>query len=121
MPPKAKHKHSKRKESNSKESNSKESNSKDTRTFTWNGTNATKLPSWPKLIYKPELTLSILLEDQITVIDNFFSKKECMSFIHFIEQHVPLELTNPNGIPKKGEAYRDNDRFSIDDAGFADI
>ncbi|CAG8557735.1 134_t:CDS:2 [Paraglomus brasilianum] len=113
MPPKVKNKqHSKRKES---------SHSKDTRTFTWNGTNATKPPSWPKLIYKPDLTLSMLLEDQITVIDNFFSKKECMSFIHFVEQHVPLELANPNGIPKKGEAYRDNDRFSIDDAGFADI
>jgi hypothetical protein len=111
MPPKVKQNPKKR----------KETKTKDNRKLVLNTNDPITLPAWPKLVYKPDLALSILLEDHITVIDSFFNKKECLAFISFIEQYIPLEIANPNAIPKRGEAYRDNDRFSINDVGFAEI
>ncbi|KAG9286420.1 hypothetical protein G9A89_014586 [Geosiphon pyriformis] len=76
--------------------------------------------AWPSLSQKPELETKILVLNQIVSITSFFSLKECTNFIDFIDQFIPLKAANPTLIPKKGEAYRDNDRFSVEDRSFAE-
>ncbi|KAI0062337.1 hypothetical protein BV25DRAFT_1907691 [Artomyces pyxidatus] len=57
-----------------------------------------------------------LLEDQILLLDGFFSSEECKRFTRFIDEQ-PLELTPPK---KRGEADRVNHRISIKSTSFAD-
>ncbi len=40
--------------------------------------------------------------------------------INFINETIPLELANPSLKPKRDEAYRDNERFSIKDIKFSE-
>ncbi|KAF8061613.1 hypothetical protein FPV67DRAFT_1586659, partial [Lyophyllum atratum] len=72
-------------------------------------------PLFPKLSPKAELDCRALLDDQIVLIDNFFSPAECKAFVKFIDE-LPLELTPPK---KRGEAERVNHRFSITSTAFA--
>ncbi|EJF66004.1 hypothetical protein DICSQDRAFT_177393 [Dichomitus squalens LYAD-421 SS1] len=82
---------------------------------------ATKPPSkppqfnFPPIAPKEELQCRVLIEDQILLIDDFFSPEECKTYVKFIDG-LPLELTPPK---KKGEADRVNQRISIPSIDFA--
>ncbi|CAG8520959.1 17326_t:CDS:2, partial [Acaulospora morrowiae] len=71
---------------------------------------------WPSFLLKSDLQLQTLLENQIVVIPSFLTHQECTNLINFIEKNIPLEQTVPN----KGEAFRNNDRFSIENPKFAE-
>ncbi|KAL2854356.1 hypothetical protein BJY01DRAFT_36781 [Aspergillus pseudoustus] len=78
-------------------------------------------PNWPPLrplIPSSDLILDPILPDQIYLIRNFLHVSLCKTYVSFLAS-LPL-ITTP-GRPKKGEAVRVNDRFQIQDAGFADI
>ncbi|RDB23990.1 hypothetical protein Hypma_008684 [Hypsizygus marmoreus] len=75
----------------------------------------TVTPVFPPLIAKTDLECRVLLEDQILLIDDFFTPAECKAFVKFIDD-LPLELTPPK---KRGEAERVNHRFSITSVDFA--
>lgn len=77
-------------------------------------------PNWPPLkplIPSSDLALETLLEDQIILIRNFFTSTLCKNYVSFLST-LPL-VTTPDK-PKKGDALRVNDRFQVDDPGFAD-
>ncbi|KAL9583851.1 MAG: hypothetical protein Q9212_002469 [Teloschistes hypoglaucus] len=77
-------------------------------------------PNWPPLkplVPSSDLALETLLEDQIILIRNFFTSSLCKNYVSFLST-LPL-VTTP-GKPKKGDALRVNDRFQVDDPGFAD-
>ena len=71
--------------------------------------------NWPLISTKSNLQIESIYQDHIVIIPSFFTQKECTNMIDFINKSIPLESANPSLIPKKGEAYRDNDRFSIED------
>ena len=76
-------------------------------------------PNWPLLtpiVPSTDLTLHPLLEDQILLIPNFFTATLCKTYVTYLSG---LPLTTTPGKPKRGEAVRVNDRFQIEDAGFA--
>lgn len=77
-------------------------------------------PNWP--IFKPtlpviDLALETLVEDKVVVYRNFWPSSLCRDYVAFLKT-LPL-TTTPPGKPKKGEAARHNDRFQINDPGFA--
>lgn len=80
---------------------------------------AGKVDQWPPL--EPSDAsgenphFDILLDTQIISIKHLFSMKTCLSFLHYFKS---LSLT-PSPPPKKGEAARTNDRYSIYDPTFA--
>ncbi|KAK9696000.1 hypothetical protein K7432_012697 [Basidiobolus ranarum] len=74
---------------------------------------------WPRLSTKTNLQLEELLKSQIYIIEDFFTAKECKQLIQFSEETLHFQPAVKGLIPKKGEAFRDNDRFSIKDASFA--
>lgn len=77
-------------------------------------------PNWPPLkplIPAADLSLTTLVQDQIVVIDNFFTSTLCKTLVAFLST-LPL-ITTP-GKPKKGDAVRVNDRFQINDERFAE-
>ncbi|KAL1915669.1 uncharacterized protein VTP21DRAFT_6428 [Calcarisporiella thermophila] len=81
-------------------------------------------PPWPALgLYPPpssrSLTLHTLLPHQILTID-LLTSKECHSLISHALSTFPLTPANPGLVPKKGEAFRDNDRVSLVDPEFAE-
>lgn len=76
-------------------------------------------PDWLPLKPLPppsDLALHTLLDDQIILIRNFWTKKLCKDYVSFLEK---LPLTTTPGKPKKGEALRVNDRFEVMNEGFA--
>ncbi|RIA82421.1 hypothetical protein C1645_797916 [Glomus cerebriforme] len=77
--------------------------------------------SWPLISTKFNLQIETIYQDHIVIIPSFFTSQECTNMVKFINKTVPLESANPSLIPKKGEAYRDNDRFSIEDIKFSEI
>ncbi|WEW55355.1 hypothetical protein PRK78_000785 [Emydomyces testavorans] len=77
-------------------------------------------PNWPPLkplIPPSDLTLEPLLRDQIYIIRNLFTSALCKNYVSFLST-LPLVTTPAR--PKRGEAVRVNDRFQIDDGGFAE-
>ncbi|KAI0362289.1 hypothetical protein OH77DRAFT_1491713 [Trametes cingulata] len=70
---------------------------------------------FPDVSPKEGLECRAVLEDQILLIDDFFSPVECKAFVKFIDG-LPLELTPPK---KRGEAERVNHRMSITSVDFA--
>jgi len=64
-----------------------------------------------------DLSLDVVLEDQIILIRNLFTGTLCRQYVNFL---ATLPLTTTPGQPKKGEALRVNDRFQVDDPGFAE-
>ncbi|KAF5324832.1 hypothetical protein D9611_004252 [Ephemerocybe angulata] len=70
---------------------------------------------FPPLSEKVELECTTVMEDQIFIVEDFFSPQECKEFVKFIDS-LPLELTPPK---KKGEADRVNHRFSVASPSFA--
>ncbi|GBB98154.1 hypothetical protein RclHR1_03150017 [Rhizophagus clarus] len=79
----------------------------------------TTILSWPIISTKSNLQIETIYQDQIVIIPSFFTPKECTNMIDFINKSIPLESASQSLIPKKGEAYRDNDRFSIEDIKFS--
>ena len=78
------------------------------------------LPNWPALqplIPSSDLFLETLLEGQIVVIRNFLTSTLCKHYVSFLSS-LPL-VTTP-GQPRKHEALRVNDRYQVDDPGFAE-
>jgi hypothetical protein len=78
------------------------------------------LPNWPALkplVPTSSLSLTTLVPFQIVVIRNFWTSTLCKNYVSFLKT-LPL-VTTP-GKPKKGEALRVNDRFSVEDWGFAE-
>jgi hypothetical protein len=77
------------------------------------------LPDWPRLqplIPLTDLSLQVLLPNQIILIPNLFTPTLCKAYVSFLSA---LPLSTTPGKPKKGEAVRVNDRFQIDDPAFA--
>jgi hypothetical protein len=77
-------------------------------------------PQWPTLrplVPTSDLTLDIVLEDQIILIPKLFTVSLSQQYVSFLSR---LHLTTTPGIPKKGEALRVNDRFQIEDPQFAE-
>ncbi|KAJ6019136.1 hypothetical protein N7522_001203 [Penicillium canescens] len=78
-------------------------------------------PNWPPLrplLPAADLSLELLLPDQIYLIRNFLPGSLCKTYASFL---ASLPLTTTPGKPKKDEALRVNDRFQIDDARFAEM
>ena len=79
-----------------------------------------KAPDWPllqPLVPTSDLTLDILLEDQLVLIRNLFTSTLCKKYVSFLSS-LPL-ITTP-AKPKEGEAIRVNDRIQFDDPAFAE-
>lgn len=77
-------------------------------------------PNWPPLnpvLPSDSLTLETLLADQILTISNLWTSTLCAKYVAFLRS---LPLATTPGVPKKGDAVRVNDRFQIEDAGFAE-
>jgi hypothetical protein len=77
-------------------------------------------PNWPPLhplLPSDSLTLETLLPSQILTISNLWTSTLCARYVAFLKT---LPLTTTPGVPKKGDAVRVNDRFQIEDPGFAD-
>lgn len=81
--------------------------------------NATQLQQrFPKLAPKPSLQVTELEPNQIYLIHNYFTAKECGALIRHFESS--LRLRTVPAIPKPGEAFRSNDRDSFNDAALAE-
>lgn len=77
-------------------------------------------PNWPPLrplVPASDLYLEKLLEDQIYIIRNLLTASLCKTYVSFLS-NLPL-VTTPK-LPKRGDAVRANDRFQINDPGFAE-
>lgn len=77
-------------------------------------------PNWPALqplVPSSDLFLETLLKGQIIVIRNFLTSTLCKNYVSFLSS-LPL-VTTP-GQPRKHEALRMNDRYQVDDPGFAE-
>jgi hypothetical protein len=77
-------------------------------------------PKWPPLhplVPACDLSLDVVLEDQIILIRNLFTGTLCKQYVNFLSS---LPLTTTPGQPSKGEALRVNDRFQVEDPAFAE-
>ncbi|KAI8098160.1 uncharacterized protein B0P05DRAFT_501584 [Gilbertella persicaria] len=81
-------------------------------------TNKTTL--FPVLKQKNFLELTEVEPDQIYVINKFFTEKECQSVIAFFETNLPPK-ESLGGKPKKGYAFRNNDRQALEDPKIAQL
>ncbi|GAA5802669.1 hypothetical protein HPULCUR_008143 [Helicostylum pulchrum] len=77
-----------------------------------------KAMGFPKLEQKQYLEITELEAQQIYIIPNFLHGKECDSLIKYFETNLPPKAS-PGGKPKRGEAFRNNDRQALQDAGLA--
>lgn len=78
--------------------------------------------SWPQLaplVPSSDLEIAEVLSDQILTISRFFTSSLCKTFVNFLQTSVALTTTP--GVPKRGYAARVNDRFQIQDPGFAEL
>ena len=77
-------------------------------------------PPWPllhPLVPAADLHLETLLDDQIILIRNLFTSTLCKKLVPFL---ASLPLVTTAGQLKRGEALRVNDRFEVNDWGFAE-
>ena len=82
--------------------------------------NPTPLPNWPPLhplVPTEDLSMEVLLKDQIIIIRNLFTATLCKNYVSFLSS---LPLTTTPAKPKEGDALRVNDRFEIHDPAFAE-
>lgn len=81
---------------------------------------AASRPDWPQ--FKPPLPVVDLAAElhpataKIALIPSFFPRSLCRDYVTFLKT-LPLQTTPSR--PKRGEAVRVNDRFQIEDDGFA--
>lgn len=73
---------------------------------------------WPELPYAGrELDFEVLIPDQVLLLPELFTSKDCARWTSFLSSSLSLEPSPP--VPKKGEAVRSNERFSIHDEKLA--
>lgn len=77
---------------------------------------STKFPAFTQ---KNFLQVNELEPDQIYVIPKFLNAKECDQLVSYFETHLP-PIASAGGKPKRGYAFRNNDRQSIQDPSVAD-
>lgn len=81
-------------------------------------TNNVKPIQFPKLEQKQYLEMTELEPQQIYIVPNFLHGKECDSLIKYFENNLPPK-PSAGGKPKRGHAFRNNDRQSIEDVELA--
>ncbi len=79
-------------------------------------TESLKWPSMSATLAASDISVETLLEDQILTIPKLWTASSCKTYVNFLST---LPLTTTPGKPNRGEALRVNDRFQVDDAGFA--
>ncbi|PSS33142.1 Isopentenyl-diphosphate delta-isomerase [Actinidia chinensis var. chinensis] len=73
---------------------------------------------WPPIKPKSNLSITRLKDTDIFTVQNFFTSVESKAFINAAES---IGFVHQGGLgPTKGEAYRDNDRISVNDPVLAD-
>jgi hypothetical protein len=76
--------------------------------------------TWPTISRKTNLhSLDILPKKQLFIVHNFFTLLECKNVIKFAESQLTFVPTE-KGPPKRGYAFRDNDRILVTNQHFAD-
>ncbi|XP_004496624.1 uncharacterized protein [Cicer arietinum] len=77
-----------------------------------------KETKWPLIKSKKNLQITRLRDFDLFTVQNFFSSSESKSFIETAEG---IGFVHQGSLgPAKGEAYRDNDRISVNDSVLAD-
>ncbi|CAI9092126.1 OLC1v1027296C2 [Oldenlandia corymbosa var. corymbosa] len=77
-----------------------------------------KTSEWPSIKPKPNLQITRLKDDDLFTVHNFFSSAESKAFIKAAES---IGFAHQGSLgPAKGEAFRDNDRISVNDPVLAD-
>lgn len=87
-------------------------------------TAATTSPNWPALrplVPSSDLYIDTILPDQIYTIRNFFTANLCKAYVSFLSSAAISLTTTPLKPKSKYEAVRVNDRYQIEDAGFAEL
>jgi len=64
-----------------------------------------------------DLTLDVLLEDQIVLIRKLFTNSLAQQYVSILST---LPLITTSDVPKKGDALRVNDRYQVEDPAFAE-
>ncbi|KAI8642332.1 hypothetical protein BD408DRAFT_416631 [Parasitella parasitica] len=82
------------------------------------GGSASVSTKYPALTQKNFLQVDELEADQIYVIPKFLNAKECEQLIQYFETNLPPKAST-GGKPRRGEAFRNNDRQSIQDPKLA--
>lgn len=78
---------------------------------------STKLAPFPKFEKKQYLEMTELESQQIYVIPNFLHGKECDALVQYFEKNLPPKENLDK--PKRGYAFRNNDRQALEDADLA--
>ncbi|XP_048326464.2 uncharacterized protein LOC107414416 [Ziziphus jujuba] len=82
------------------------------------GNSAATAPKWPLIKPKQNLQITRLKDTDLFTVQNFFTPAESKAFVKAAES-VGFVHQGSLG-PTKGEAYRDNDRISVNDPVLAD-
>ncbi len=80
---------------------------------------AVPAPNWPELapvVPAADLSLNVLLTDQILTIPRLWTSTLCKTYVNLL---ASLPLVTTPGKPRRGEAVRVNDRFQVEDPAFA--
>ncbi|PIN13724.1 hypothetical protein CDL12_13646 [Handroanthus impetiginosus] len=72
---------------------------------------------WPSIKPKSNLQITRLKDDDLITIQNYLTSAESKAFIN-VEESIGFVHQGSLG-PTKGEAYRDNDRISVNDPDLA--
>lgn len=75
---------------------------------------------WPDLPFPGrELVLKELIADQVLLLPEFFTPKDCARWTAYLESSGSVAMEPSPAVPKRGEAVRSNERFSVQDEAFA--
>ncbi|KAK9292950.1 hypothetical protein L1049_020932 [Liquidambar formosana] len=78
-----------------------------------------KTTGWPQIKPKPNLQVTRLKDTDLFTVQNFFTSAESKAFIKAAES---IGFVHQGSLgPTKGEAFRDNDRISVNDPILADM
>ncbi|XP_059629391.1 uncharacterized protein LOC132271902 [Cornus florida] len=73
---------------------------------------------WPSIKPKPNLRITSLKDTDLFTVQNFFTSAESKAFVKAAES---IGFVHQGSLgPTKGEAYRDNDRISVNDPVLAE-
>ncbi|KAL0341089.1 UNVERIFIED_CONTAM: hypothetical protein Sradi_4625700 [Sesamum radiatum] len=81
-------------------------------------TNKKPKTEWPAVEPKSNLRINRLKDDDLITIHNYLTSAESKAFVNAAES---IGFVHQGSLgPAKGEAYRDNDRISVDNPGLAE-
>ncbi|KAK4403558.1 hypothetical protein Sango_0724400 [Sesamum angolense] len=81
-------------------------------------TNKKPKTEWPAVEPKSNLRINRLKDDDVITIHNYLTSAESKAFVNAAES---IGFVHQGSLgPAKGEAYRDNDRISVDNPGLAE-